>query len=142
MRDKIVKFYNDPDFQRLNSYYNRTTFFNIMNIERRELSHSAFLKWIFDINGSHNLNDEPLKKLLRMLANQNSNNSLYKDILNILLIGDYKIQNFHIEAEKSVKIDKKGRCLLYILTKERKRVKSPQHSYHSITNAGSQMENW
>lgn len=122
MRSQIIKFYNDSDFQRLNSYYNRTTIFNIMNIERRELSHSAFLKWLFDINGSHNLGEEPLKKLLRMLVNTDCNNILKEDIpnkekedfLNILLIGDYKIQDFHIETEKAVESDKnKGRIDIF-----------------------------
>lgn len=114
MRSQIIKFYNDSDFQRLNSYYNRTTIFNIMNIERRELSHSAFLKWLLDINGSHNLDEEPLKKLLRMLVNTDNNNILNEDILNILLIGDYKIQDFHIETEKAVESDKnKGRIDIF-----------------------------
>lgn len=120
MRSQIIKFYNDSDFQRLNSYYNRTTIFNIMNIERRELSHSAFLKWLFNINDSHNLGEEPLKKLLRMLVNTDCNNILKKDIqnkedfLNILLIGDYKIQDFHIETEKAVESDKnKGRIDIF-----------------------------
>lgn len=101
MRSQIINFYNDSDFQRLNSYYNRTTIFNIMNIERRELSHSAYLKWLLDINCSHNFGEEPLKKLLRMLVNTDYNNILKEDILNILLIGDYKIQDFHIETEKA-----------------------------------------
>ena len=122
MRSQIIKFYNDSDFQRLNSYYNRTTIFNIMNIERRELSHSAFLKWLFNINDSHNLGEEPLKKLLRMLVNTDCNNILKEDIpnkekediLNILLIGDYKIQDFHIETEKAVESDKnKGRIDIF-----------------------------
>ena len=114
MRNQIIEFYNDPDFQRLNSYYNRTTIFNILNIERRELSHSAFLKWLFDINGSHNFGEEPLKKLLRMLVNTDNDNILSEDILNILLIGDYEIQNFHIETEKVVESDKnKGRIDIF-----------------------------
>ena len=114
MRSQIIKFYNDSDFQKLNSYYNRTTIFNIMNIERRELSHSAFLKWLLDINDSHNLGEEPLKKLLRMLVNTDYNNILKEDILNILLIGDYQIQDFHIETEKAVESDKnKGRIDIF-----------------------------
>lgn len=114
MRNQIIEFYNDPDFQRLNSYYNRTTIFNILNIERSELSHSAFLKWLFDINGSHNFGKEPLKKLLRMLVNTDNDNILSEDILNILLIGDYEIHNFHIETEKVVESDKnKGRIDIF-----------------------------
>ena len=114
MRNQIIEFYNDPDFQRLNSYYNRTTIFNILNVERRELSHSAFLKWLFDINGSHNFGEEPLKKLLRMLVNTDNDNILSEDILNILLIGDYEIHNFHIETEKVVESDKnKGRIDIF-----------------------------
>ena len=114
MRNQIIEFYNDPDFQRLNSYYNRTTIFNILNIERRELSHSAFLKGLFDINGSHNFGEEPLKKLLRMLVNTDNDNIISEDILNILLIGDYEIQNFHIETEKVVESDKnKGRIDIF-----------------------------
>lgn len=110
MKKQIIEFYNDPDFQRLNSYYNRTTIFNILNIERRELSHSAFLKWLFDINGSHNLNDEPLKKLLRHIANADDCKNILNEtekikvdnVINAFLIGDYTIKDFNIETEKSV----------------------------------------
>lgn len=110
MKKQIIEFYNDPDFQRLNSYYNRTTIFNILSIERRELSHSAFLKWLFDINGSHNLNDEPLKKLLRHIANADDCKNILNEtektkvdnVINAFLIGDYTIKDFNIETEKSV----------------------------------------
>lgn len=115
MKNQIVEFYNDPDFQRLNSYYNRTTIFNILNIERRELSHSAFLKWLFDINSSHNLNAEPLKKLLRHIANANVNEKISENIINALLTGDYKIKDFNIETEKSVVVGKNmGRIDIFL----------------------------
>ena len=81
-----------------------------MNIERRELSHSAFLKWLFDINASHNLKDEPLKKLLRHIANIGTDNW----VTNALLTGDYKIKDFNIETEKAVENDKnKGRIDIF-----------------------------
>lgn len=114
MKKQIIEFYNDPDFQRLNSYYNRTTIFNILNIERRELSHSAFLKWLFDINGSHNLNDEPLKKLLRHITNAGGNKKITDNIANAFLIGDYTIKDFNIETEKSVVgCENKGRIDIF-----------------------------
>ena len=122
MKKQIIEFYNDPDFQRLNSYYNRTTIFNILNIERRELSHSAFLKWLFDINGSHNLNDEPLKKLLRHIANADDCKNILNEtekikvdnVINAFLIGDYTIKDFNIETEKSVVgCENKGRIDIF-----------------------------
>lgn len=122
MKKQIIEFYNDPDFQRLNSYYNRTTIFNILNIERRELSHSAFLKWLFDINGSHNLNDEPLKKLLRHIANADDCKNILNEtekikvdnVINAFLIGDYTIKDFNIETERAVVgCENKGRIDIF-----------------------------
>lgn len=103
MRNLIINFHNESEIQRLNSYYNRTTLFNILGIERRELSHSSFLKWLLDINGSHNLKDEPLKKFLRQFAKTDTDNNNDIETMNTLLTGNYIINDFNIETEKSTK---------------------------------------
>jgi hypothetical protein len=43
IRDEIIKFKNDPDFQKLENFYYSKSFAEILGVSRREISHSGFL---------------------------------------------------------------------------------------------------
>lgn len=107
----IIAFYNDENFQKIKQYYERTTIFNVLKIERNENRHSAFICWLLDIHGSHQLGEEPLRKFLRTAANKTTN----EDVRNRLIVGNYKIEDFYINTEESVAKNKKvGRIDIYI----------------------------
>lgn len=107
----IVGFYNDENFQRVKQYYERTTIFNVLKIERNENRHSAFICWLLDIKGSHNLGEEPLRKFLRSVSD-GVNNPIVR---NHLVVGNYKIEDYDICTEQQAESDgKSGRIDIYI----------------------------
>lgn len=114
IKNDIIEFYNDPTYQELNSYYNKTTIFNILKVERSENRHSAFIAWLLNANESHNLGKISLKKFLRLIT-------VKEDIVpekfqNDFLIGNYDIDSVSVETEKQVaKIDNKsGRIDIFV----------------------------
>lgn len=111
IKNRIVDFYNDPDFQKLKAYYGKTTLFNVLKIERNENRHSAFLAWLLDKNGSHGLGEEPLKRFMRLLAKTD------EKYTEPFLVGNYQIENTNVVTELPVKADghsKTGRIDIYI----------------------------
>ena len=48
IRDDIIKFKNDPDFQKLENFYYSKSFSEILGVSRREISHSGFLAWLLN----------------------------------------------------------------------------------------------
>ena len=74
--EEIIKFYNSEEYQKLNEYYNRSTIFDALGIQRSETIHSKFLKWLLDPNSNHQLSDIPLRKFLRMLSTKNIDEQL------------------------------------------------------------------
>lgn len=85
MKKEILNLYKDCLYQKLNAYYAETTLFNIIHSERNENRHSAFLCWLLNPEGSHELKNEPLKKLLSLYASKMCG----KNIENNLLTGEY-----------------------------------------------------
>lgn len=57
--DEVLSLLNSEAFQSLRSYYDDTTIFNVMGVERSENRHSSFLCWLFSTNSSHGLGDKP-----------------------------------------------------------------------------------
>ena len=68
INEQILGMYNDNTYQGLKAYYDKTTIFNVLGVERSETKHSAFLCWLLNANASHGLGDEPMKKLLRLYS--------------------------------------------------------------------------
>ena len=64
IRNEIIKFKNDVDSQRLDSYYSTKSYSEILGVSRRELSHSNFIAWLLNDQESHNLSSYPIKKFL------------------------------------------------------------------------------
>jgi hypothetical protein len=113
IRDEIIKFKNDPDFQKLESFYYSKSFSEILEISRRENSHSGFIAWLLDNTESHNLGDFSIRKFLDIVL-KFSSDELKKntDIYNSLLTEDYEIERVYVEREKA--INDVGRLDVYI----------------------------
>ncbi|MFP5437761.1 MAG: PD-(D/E)XK nuclease family protein [Bacteroidia bacterium] len=101
IRDAIIKFKNDSDFQKLENFYYSKSFSEILGVSRREISHSGFLAWLLNDNESHNLGEFSIKKFLDIVV-QFSNDKLkniHSDLYNSLLTEDYEIERVFIKPE-------------------------------------------
>jgi hypothetical protein len=103
IRDEIIKFKNDPDFQKLESFYYSKSFSEILEISRRENSHSGFIAWLLNNTESHNLGDFSIRKFLDIIL-KFSNDKLKNntDIYNSLVTEDYEIERVNVEREKAL----------------------------------------
>lgn len=108
IRDQIINLVNSNDFQELVSYYSQKSFFNILNISRKEAVHSDFLAWLFNPGSTHELGDYPLRKLLETIIlpinrsqNKDKGNKFPEDLEDIIISGNYSISDAIIEREKN-----------------------------------------
>ena len=113
IKNTIIDFYNDPLYQELNAYYSKKTIFNILKIERNENRHSAFLAWLLDVNGSHGLGEEPLKRFMRLLAKMDESDRYNEPFL----VCNYQIENVKVVTEQFAKVagqKKTGRVDVFV----------------------------
>ncbi len=68
IRDEIINFKNDSDFQKLEKFYYSKSFSEILGVSRREMSHSSFISWLLNKSESHNLGDFTIKKFLDIIG--------------------------------------------------------------------------
>lgn len=66
-KEQIIKLVNSNSFRELSSFYTQNSFFNILNISRKETAHSDFLAWLFNPNSNHELGSYALCKLLETI---------------------------------------------------------------------------
>jgi hypothetical protein len=114
IRDEIIKFKNDPDFQKLENFYYSKSFSEILGVSRREISHSGFLAWLLGNLESHNLGEFPIKKFLDIIL-KFSNDTLktkHSDLFNSFVTEDYLIERLFIKSEYAIK--NVGRLDIYI----------------------------
>lgn len=114
IRDEIIKFKNDPDFQKLENFYYSKSFSEILGVSRREISHSRFLSWLLGNLESHHLGEFPIKKFLDIIL-KFSNDKLktkHSDLFNAFVTEDYLIERLFIKPEYAIK--NVGRLDIYI----------------------------
>lgn len=139
IKSEIINFYNDSLYQELKGYYDKTTIFDILKIERNEKCHSAFLAWLLDIEGSHGLGAEPLMKFMRLLANMDDK------YIDPFLNGNYNIKNFFIRTENQVSKQNENEQIIkgsvdiyiefdYALLIEKEEINDLHHVYIIIEN--------
>ena len=108
IRQKIIDFYNSPEFCRLAEYYTRKNLFDILGVARKELIHSRMLKWILDPDETHCLGQYPLKKFLQTVAyaktsyKGNRESSLSADLIDAFITESYSLSEADIYLEKTV----------------------------------------
>ena len=114
IRDEIIKFKNDPDFQKLENFYYSKSFSEILGVSRREISHSGFLAWLLGNLESHNLGEFPIKKFLDIILKFSSDKlkSKQSDLFNSFVTEDYLIERLFIKSEYAIK--NVGRLDIYI----------------------------
>jgi hypothetical protein len=114
IRKDIIRFNNDITTQRLREYYNRKSYMEIFGINRWELGHSSFISWFLDVTGEHGLLDFGIKRFLELLVFKENFKShrIDKETIDIIIAGNYNINNFHIQKEK--RLDNKNRVDILI----------------------------
>lgn len=114
IRDEIIKFKNDPDFQKLENFYYSKSFSEILGVSRREISHSGFLAWLLGNLESHNLGEFPIKKFLDIILKFSNDKlkSKHSDLFNSFVTEDYSIERLFIKSEYAIK--NVGRLDIYI----------------------------
>lgn len=63
----LNKFYLDKNVVAIKDLYSNGSYNEILAVGRREVSHSSFLSWLFDMNGSHGLQGFALLQLLKIV---------------------------------------------------------------------------
>ena len=62
----------DEDFTRLQSLVNgEVNLMNILGVSKKELPHSNFLAWFFNVKESHNLGDYAIKEFIKIYFQEN-----------------------------------------------------------------------
>ena len=120
--DAIIKFNNDPEVQKLASFYSNQSVPEIFGVSRREVSHSAFLSWLFTTNANHGLGEKPLMQLLELYLkccrdqNKVSTDGVQlEQILSVVLTRLISLLSTDVQTEEAVAIDKaKGRADIVI----------------------------
>jgi len=112
----LLNYNNDSDAQKLRSYYYDKSILEIFAVSRRELSHSAFLAWLFDSNCNRDLGLLPLKKLFeiiirRRMEQENTKSEIEQNLENAILADNLSISNIAVKTEEGVK---KGRVDIVI----------------------------
>jgi hypothetical protein len=114
IRNEIIKFKNDVDSQRLDSYYSTKSYSEILGVSRKELSHSNFIAWLLNNQESHNLSSYPIRKFLEILVISSKDKQSYqhKELFDAIITDDLIINNLSIVTERT--IEKVGRVDIYI----------------------------
>lgn len=63
----LNKFYLDKNVVAIKDLYSNGSYNEILAVGRKEASHSSFLSWLFDMNGSHGLQGFALLQLLKIV---------------------------------------------------------------------------
>lgn len=109
IKKRIAALYEDPIYMELDAYFNTTNIFNILQIERNETKHSAFIAWLLDPKGSHGLGEKPLRKFLQMLAFHGDNSSVENDMSCLLCNDSYIcLNNVNVATEYAIDMNEKA----------------------------------
>lgn len=108
--NNILSILKNPAYQELNAYYQSSTVFNILGLERNENRHSAFIAWLLNPAESHQLGVNPLKQFLSLVVahtyDQYGNADEYKCYYDVvrqhLLTGNYRLEVDTFRTEQSI----------------------------------------
>lgn len=105
LRDEIIKFKNDSDFQKLENFYYSKSYSEILGVSRREISHSSFIAWLLNNVESHKLGDFSIKKFFDIILKFSNEEQKIKhtELFNSFVTEDYDIDNLTVNTEFSIK---------------------------------------
>ena len=117
---QLSEFYNDNSYAELRRIYMTKSFPEILSIDRREMSHSAFLAWFLNNEETHGLGDFPIKQFLKILVlrdllqNRKRHDNKYKkqtsteNIATAVMNENVQVREMKISLERHVNTGKKG----------------------------------
>ena len=107
--EKILQLYKSPKYHELNAYYQVSTVYNILGLERNENRHSALLAWMLNPNESHQLGEAPLRRFLTLLAantyagqGYDQDKCYYDVVRKHLLTGNYTLTVENATTEQTI----------------------------------------
>lgn len=105
----LSSYISSPIINQLNDYYGEKSFLEILHVDRKEIYHSNFLKWLFEDEDTYKLAVQNLLILLLKRARQQ--NSHFPEWLRIaLLTNSFHLGHVEVKLEDSVSVDTtKGR---------------------------------
>ncbi len=98
MINRIVEFKNSPTTKNLREYYSTNSLMGIYDINRKEIRHTSFLKWLFDKETA--ISELSLRKLLDVIVLKSS--SLDDELQQLLTIGNYDIEDWKVIENHSI----------------------------------------
>lgn len=110
IKEMLIQFHNDPKVQKLLARYSRKSVSEIYGVNRRELSHSYFLAWLFDSNEDHGLGAIACNKLIMLLARSDKTDEKNGKILNRVIAGHH-ITSAIVTKEKDVQDGRLDICI-------------------------------
>ena len=104
LKEQILLLYQEPAYQHLKAYYEQSTAFSILGVERSENRHSSFWAWLLNPKSSHSLSEMPLRRFLALAASKAENDKMCRSALirEHLISGDYTLQVLDLGRERSI----------------------------------------
>jgi hypothetical protein len=104
IRDEIIRFKNDSDFQKLQNFYYSKSYSEILGVSRREVSHSKFLAWL----------KFPIKNLLDIFLkfSKHELQGKYGNLFHSFVTESYSIEKVLVTSEYVIR--NVGRVNLFI----------------------------
>ena len=104
IRNEIIRFNNDTDVQKLESYYSTKSVGEILGVSRKEVPHSNFVAWLLSTEESHNLGSYPFVKFLEILviSSQEKHTTAHKELFDSIITGDLTVHSLEVTTEKSI----------------------------------------
>lgn len=105
IKDMLTAYNLNPDNDAVKSFFERDNIWKILDIQRYEPSHSAFLVWFFNQNNSQNSHIKYLLNLLIYKANETILSDGWnktvdmKKFANAILTGSYSVKAVSVEPE-------------------------------------------
>ncbi|MGB5989950.1 MAG: PD-(D/E)XK nuclease family protein [Marinifilaceae bacterium] len=98
--DRIVQFKNSTTTQSLRQYYATNSLMEIYSINRKEIKHTSFFKWLFDTNTE--IAKSALKKILDVIITKSDLNTFSNELQQLIILGNYEIDYWNSIENLSV----------------------------------------
>lgn len=108
VKKELINYHNNPDNEAVYSYFVKDDMWKILNIQRYEPSHSAFLAWFFNQNSGLFSQVKALIYLLIVKGNTNllkngwNKTNDMKSFVDAVLVGAFSIKSVSVVPEQQV----------------------------------------
>lgn len=99
IKNAMFKMSNDATYLELSHQCDQINVFNVLQVERNEKRHSAFLCWLLDPSSEHGLGTLPIKKLLALFA---FCSKTVPEFETLFLSGNYDVAVVECTTEKTL----------------------------------------